>query len=295
MKTLYISFVAGSLIAVTGGVASAQMEPAGGSFDQPSQETPGLPFVTLDRMDSRSRVGVDASYLLLEGADFPDALYRFELYGQTVFSSTGANYLGGYGAFPMSFLSLDGADDTVAIGGLEGGAYYGMHLGQGDLVVRGGLVLPTADDDDGAFTNIISGLSRLTDFVQGEPRSLVLRTSASYVGQTDVLFFRLDGGLDLPLADFSDSFDIDRSPFIHLNAGAGIGNGEMAGLFELVNLIATDALDDGIDDAAIHILGLAFRGTSGSLGYHAGIYFGIDEGFGDFIDAIFSVGINGRI
>jgi hypothetical protein len=275
--------------------ASAQVgEPAGSSFDV-GLDSPGLPFVSLDRADSEGRVGVDVGYLLLEGADFPDAVYRLDLHGQFILSQTPANYLGGYGGIPIAWVSIDGVDDELGIGAAEVGAFYGLRLPTGELVLRGGLTLPTGDDDDGVFANVIAGVARITDFAQTVPRATILRAAGSWLGQSDQIFYRFDGGLDIPLFDISDDFEIDRSPLLRLNAGVGIGNPNMAGLIELANVVDTDTLGDDVGDAALHVLGLAFRGGNESIGYHAGLYFPIDDDFSAFVDLIFSLGLHARL
>src|SRR5688500_7848211 len=79
-------------------------------------------FVTMERADRMSRVGLQASLQF-----YPDAedIYglRTELFGQFASTLRGGGVLGGYGHLALGFLIGEG-DDHSALSNVELGGYY---------------------------------------------------------------------------------------------------------------------------------------------------------------------------
>jgi len=148
------------------------------------------------------------------------------------------------------------------IGNLELGGLYAKRF-RGDLavVVRAGLALPTAaDDDDGLVSKHLQVLAagpRYGDLVQRVPDSTWLRLGASAMGRVGALFWRGDVGVDVALDDDNAR---SISPVLRANLGGGVDLGAVQLMAELVSNVIDS---DGDDSASTLAIGAQF--ASGSL------------------------------
>jgi hypothetical protein len=214
--------------------------------DAYAQRAPDL--ATLDRGDGITKIGADLALSLIDGPY--SAGLRFEPYGQYV-TRFG---LGIYGAFPItrSFGGSDAPgspDTTFAIGDLDLGALYVIENSPDiSWVFRGGIGFPIASDSaDGALTNALSTLPRLTDIALTVPDAFYVRLSVSPLIHIRRFYLRADLGIDI------GSDDADRAnELIRFNAGGGFDFGLIALGVELVNLWTLD--DFGADEKFLHTL-----------------------------------------
>lgn len=140
------------------------------------------PFVNMHRQDAQSRAGVNTTYHLLEGDGSDDVnLIRLEAHGQFISAATG---FGGYLSVPVGFVTypdqLGAPDDEASLGNVEIGGLFlpRSGLGTNNLVVYGGLTLPTAGGDD-AEVVLLSSLLRPHDIYQTIPEGITARAWAS--------------------------------------------------------------------------------------------------------------------
>lgn len=244
-------------------------------------------FSTLDRPDDTSRLGLQLGLHLLDIPRVDAFGIRLEPYGQYVFPRS---RFGIYGHLPISHLSVDDADDETAIQNLELGGFFLLGSPGRHVALRGGLSLPTADDDlSGLATNAFTGFERITDLVGIAPDSTWLRLSASPLLAHDRIFFRGDLGFDFKVDDDRGGRDDDL--FAHLNAGLGVLLGGWALLFELANQANLDG-DGDADDRYLHTLSVGVR-SLGQTQAHVGIVLPLDESVRDLVPIIFTLGIQG--
>jgi hypothetical protein len=240
-------------------------------------------MATLDRGDGISKFGLDLGLTMLEGAPYDGAL-RFEPYGQYVLDSG----LGFYGNIPFaaSFGDDDdppGDQDALALGSLELGLLYVLDAPTLSWVFRGGLALPTADNDpDGALTNAAAVWPRLTDAALIAPETFYGRFSVSPLLHMDNFFLRADLGFDLGI-------DNDSDELLRLNLGAGYDLGVVALALELVNIATLD--DFGDDDDFQHTLALTARFMTERLEPFLAVGTPLDEGARRGVDVFISGGI----
>ncbi|MBA3820061.1 MAG: hypothetical protein H0X17_14295 [Deltaproteobacteria bacterium] len=217
-----------------------------------AQRAPDM--ATLDRGDGISKFGIDLGLTALD-SPFYSAALRLDIYGQYVTDSG----FGFYGSVPIS-RSFGGADDptapqnATAFGNLELGLLFVVtNSPTVSWVFRGGIALPTADDDgDGALTNFFATWPRLTDLALTEPRSLNGRFSFSPLIHLNRTFLRFDLGLDIGSND-----DTLADELLRINVGAGYDFGVVALSLELANIAALD--DFGEDEAFLHTLAFTVR------------------------------------
>jgi hypothetical protein len=223
-------------------------------------------FVTLDRVDGRSRAGVDLSYSHFDSDVFDVTPLRFGLWGQYVADSG----LGGLVALDLSYATGDGESES-SIGNLEVGALYAADLGAVQGVGRASLLIPTASDELADFATNVAGISsRLTDFSHSSANSTWLRLSASPVVRRDALLVRADAGVDLAV---STEEDFDADPFLHANLALGYLQGPHQLAVEIVNVFVLG--DD--DTSRVSSLGASYRGTFGELSPYAGAFLLLGE------------------
>ncbi len=258
-------------------------------------------FATMDRMDGESHLGAQLGVVFLDN-DGPDDFtpVRLDLYGQ--FVSHGG--LGGYGLVPISTSFSEGDDDT-AIGNIEGGVFFIIARRDLELVLRGGITLPTADDDlSGMVTNVFAVLSRITDAATAlPPQTLWARLSVSPVLRSGQFVLRADAGLDVALSSDADELnplDSDEpDPFLRLNVGGGIDTGAFAGLAELVTIGQLDDNDDIFDDTNgddfTHTLAVSGRFGAGALEPGVALVFPLEDDLSDFYDLALVFSLEGRI
>jgi len=234
-------------------------------------------FVTMDRMDANSRFGVQIGFEKVDRVSIDDAFYmRANLYGQYVLPQ---GNVGLYGQLPIShgFVSdsvgLGGSN--TAIGNLDGGVYF-MPRRNNEIILRAGVVLPTASDDStGLITNVLTSYERMTDLLLADPKTWVLRLSASTLQQRDALFFRGDLGLDLIVSSDSTS---DHNLYGRLNLAAGIRAQVVDLALELVNYGVLDGSNPGgdITDRFFHTGTIALR-SRGEHQLHAAFVLPLDS------------------
>lgn len=207
---------------------------------EPSVEAPA--FTSLDRSAQGNHTGADLSFIFLGGVDgeaSPGAVSRLDLHGAYV----GEHGFGAYGSLAISKTFLDEDADVEmslineqnAMSSLEVGGIYQRALSRRfDLGVHLGVTLPTADDDFGAVTNLLSSFGRINDLVLAAPDSVWLRFGATPTYHHENLFVRADVGVDVGL-DLDDQTGHD--PIGHANIGVGYAAGRFAASAELVTMI----------------------------------------------------------
>ena len=242
---------------------------------------------TLDRGDGISKVGVDLGLTLLDGPLYDGAL-RIEPYGQYVHTSG----VGVYGAIPItaSFGDEDdlifGDQDDVAAGNLDLGLLYVLDGPTLSWVFRGGVALPTADDEiDGVLTNLAGVWPRLTDRALAQRDATYVRLAVSPLVHAQTLFLRADVGVDIGIADD----EVDADELLRLNLAAGVDVGVVALSFELATLAAFDDVDD--DEDWVHTLAFAARFMTEALEPFLAIGVPLDESVRDGVDLFVSAGI----
>lgn len=244
-------------------------------------------FMTMDRQDGRSLAGAQLGWTFFDDDDVDVTTLRLDLYGQFV-SMSG---LGGYGIVPLSFLFVDGAEDQTAIGNVEGGVLYVIPSGNVDFVLKGGITLPTADDDfDGFAANILAMFPRLTDVAHVSPETMWLRLGASPIFRSGQLVFRVDGGIDVAVS--SDGED-EPDPLLRLNVGGGVDTGTFAILGELVNVGNLEDTAAEEDEEWLHTLAVSARFRSGAVEPGIAIGFPLDDEINDFVNFFISAGLQG--
>ncbi len=277
MQRCALAFV---MIALAAGTVAAQ--PMAGS---PT-------FATLDRQDGESKIGGAVGWTFFDddafGPDQDVSAARFDIYGHYVAPSG----IGGYGQIAFSSIFTDEEDES-GIGNVEGGVIYVIRTGMHDIVLRGGITLPTADDDEGSIANIFATWPRLTDLALAAPETFWLRLSASPILRAGQFVFRIDGGIDFAVS--SDGEEPD--PFGRLNIGGGIDTGSVAILGELVTLTSLGDDDDvaGDDEDFIHTAAISARFRLGSLEPGIALGFPLDEDIREGIEFFLIAGLQGRI
>ena len=258
-----------------------------------AQPMAGSPtFATMDRQDGESKIGGAIGWTFFDDDNFSDEdinAVRFDIYGHYVAPSG----IGGYGQINMSSVFTD-EDDESAVGNVEGGVVYVIRTGMHDIVLRGGITLPTADDDEGAFANIFATYPRLTDLAMAAPETFWLRLSASPILRAGQFVFRIDGGIDFAVS--SDGEEPD--PLGRLNVGGGIDTGGFVVLGELVTLTSLGDDDDagGDEEDFIHTAAISARFRAGSLEPGVALGFPLDEDIRDGLGIEFFLiaGLQGR-
>ena len=124
-------------------------------------------FMTLDRMDVHTRLGLQVGFFKLDDTSVSDGfIMRFNPYAQYVFPSRQA---GIYAQLPIAhaFIFEGDGEDATGWGNLELGGFY-MPWRNNDLILRAGLVAATGSDEDnfeGILTNAVATYERLTDLI----------------------------------------------------------------------------------------------------------------------------------
>ena len=248
-------------------------------------------FMTMDRQDGRSLAGVQLGWTFFDDDEVVDLVdvstLRIDLYGQFV----SASGLGGYGIVPISMAFYDGADDDTAIGNVEGGVLYVIPSGNVDFVLKGGITLPTADDDlNGFIANALASFPRLTDLAHAAPETLWLRLGGSPIFRSGQLVFRVDAGIDIAVSSDGDD---EPDPVLRLNAGGGIDTGTFAILGELVNTGNLEFGPGEADEEWLHTLAVSGRFRAGTVEPGIAIGFPLDDEINDAIDFFISAGLQG--
>ncbi len=247
-----------------------------------AQRAPDM--ATLDRGDGISKFGLDLGLTMFDDAAVYDGALRFEPYGQYVLDSG----LGFYGNIPFaaSFGDDDdppGDQDAMALGSLELGLLFVIDAPTVSWVFRGGVALPTADNDpDGTLTNFAATWPRLTDVALAMPETTYARLSLSPLVHVSNFFLRADLGLDV-------GFDEGADEILRLNVGAGYDLGVVALALELVNIATLE--DFGDDDDFQHTLALTARFMTERLEPFLAVGTPLDEGARRGVDFFIAGGI----
>jgi hypothetical protein len=260
-------------------------EPGQAAYGAPIQADPPPTFMTLDRMDPHTRVGLQVGLNKIDQFSIGDQfVMRFNPYGQYVFpGQTG----GVYGQLPIArlFNSIDGfnnGEGATGYGNFELGGFY-MPMGNSDLILRAGLIAATGTDSGaGVYPNAVSVYERMTDFLLVAPNYTSARLSASTVQQqAGVAFFRADLGFDFVL-DRPSTMATTTPPtvFFRANVAGGFRLGDVVDLTaELVNVAAVNGNSNavnGLTNRFIHTAAVGLR-TTGLNQAHLGMVFPLDE------------------
>ena len=227
MRTLRTAI---SLLLVSVAAPAAAQEP-----DAPADPFPNLS--TLDRTTDHTSFNGSLA-LSFFGDNGPDIAARVDLGGQYVTPQG----FGGYAQLPITY--LEGGDDSeTELGNVELGGVYVAGAGEGlDVVIKGGLVLPTGPDDlNFLVTYAGAAIPRLTDLISAAPDVTALRLNGSPLYRQGTFFVRGDLGIDIVI-DEADGADSD--PLIHINVAAGVQTGKVTIAGELVTLGTTGDVDE---------------------------------------------------
>jgi|GEM_PF-5933053 len=245
----------------------------------PASADADTPFATLDRVGRHSTVGAQLSFGVID-AEGVDGFVRFDLHGQFDV----APRLSIYSAIAISqgFTELD---DELGLSNLDLGIHYRVSAGRrAKLVVRGGLLLPTASDDgDAFFSNLLGSFTRVTDTAMIVPDSTWARLSLNYLYTGRRVFLQGDFGVDIAIVADGDNPD----PLLHFNGGLGITLSGATLAFELANVVFTEG-EDNWDTTFSTVV--RFGGSH--VQPYAGVILPLDEDLDVFV---FTVGIAGPL
>jgi hypothetical protein len=239
---------------------------------------PGM--ATMDRFDGQTKLATSLSYVGLDSDGFIEdaTALHFDLYGQYM----AAQGFGGYGVVNINYISAND-DSETGIGNLEVGGLY-LIPGATPIILRGGLVLATADEDD-FLPNAYGGiLARFNDLPQNFASTTWLRLSGHPIVRQGNLFFKADVGLDIPI----DDDDTGVETLVRLNVGGGIETGGVAIIGELVNVYSTEDADDQLVNT-IAITARFMQG--GQLQPAVSFVLPLDDEYNDIVDWILILGL----
>ena len=251
-------------------------------YEPPTQYAQGAPpapvveeapptFLTLDRMDATTRIGIQVGWDKIDRTSVSDGfVMRYEPYAQYVFPG----HAGGvYAQLPISHVFDFTGSDTTGMGNIDFGGFF-MPTHNAELILRAGLVIPTASTGDAQFGNAFAAFERMTDIFLAAANYTTLRLSASTVQRRDKLFFRADAGFDVA---FDKPATATTSAFFRGNLAAGIRATGVDITMELVNIAALNGNVSGIEDRFNHTLGFSLR-SQGEDQFHIGTVFPLDSG-----------------
>jgi len=255
-------------------------------YEPPTQYAQGTPpapsvpeaaptFLTLDRMDPTTRIGIQVGWDKIDDTSLSDAfLMRYELYGQYRLPGRPGGF---YAQMPIShaFIFSNGGEDATGYGNIELGGFF-IPMNDARLILRAGLAAATGSDSgNGVFANALTVYERMTDLVQAVGNMTTLRLSASTIQRMDTFFLRADAGFD---------FAIDKpatattSLFFRANVGAGVRASGVDATLELANFaLVNGTVNGGIEGRFNHTAGISLR-TQGEDQFHIGTVFPLDDG-----------------
>jgi hypothetical protein len=291
-----------TLVCLLAAPGAALAQPAVTSASDTSSADPARApgFVTLDRGDARSIVGLDISYMFYgntAGASITPMF--FDAHAQYVDPGLG---LGGYVELPVGYFDASGDGPSTSgtgLGDLEVGALYvtptvapGLRI-----VLRAGLTLPTAStSESGVEANTLTFLPHLSDFYLVVPDGLSARFAASALWRQGTLFARADIGVDTNIsAQSGDNVDT----LLRGNLGFGVQLGQLALTAEFTSLY--DHGDNGGNAQLLSTGAVAARYSGGRVSVYGAIGFPItnthDLGGSDSAqyDVALTLGIEGRL
>lgn len=249
------------------------------------------PFVNIDRQDETSMVGGELTYLLTEDSPLLGdlTLIRFDVHGQYVDKNSGA---GGYFTIPIAYGSGDNDSETT-VGNVEVGGIYSIPTGTGvNIVLHGGLLLPTASDELGpAIVGGLAGVLRIHDQYQWIPKGTSLRLAASPTLTSGKLYARMDAGLDLNLDTSSDD---TADPAFHLNAGVGVWAAPTVAISAELSTMTVFDDTEGDDDSLANIA-IGARFFAGSVAPYVGFVVPLDDDISDDINFGITVGLDAAL
>ncbi|HEY1549191.1 MAG TPA: hypothetical protein VGG28_15305 [Kofleriaceae bacterium] len=265
-----------------------------------ADEAPG--FVTLDRGDATSRVGVEASFELPNSSGLTDGggetALRFEVHGQYV--DPGLR-VGGYAQVPISYVSSgDGGENQsgTGFGDAEIGALYVPRVNDNfSIVLRAGLALPTASENsNNELASLIGSFSRMTDFYLAIPHGTSLRLAVSPLWRSGMVFARADVGIDINLDDDNNGGPA-ADKVVRLNGAVGVDLGQFSVSLESVNICDVPANGEMISTGEqwINEGAVAGRLRTGNFQPYAAVVFPLDHDSHEFIDASFTLGLDARL
>jgi hypothetical protein len=274
----------------TGVLALVLLASGAARGDELNEPTRAPGFVTMLRQDANSRVGADLTYFIFDN-ESDATLLRFDIHGQYVDPVSGAGF---YAQVPIAYLtgagnSVSGSGDSeTAVGGIELGGIYIPKLstpGLG-LVLRAGLTLPNAPDDDAGLVGLFATFMRPIDVYAQFPKSSTLRLGVSPIIRSGQLFARADLGLDINVyTDQGDTLD----PGLVVDVGVGVDLGGAAIMGEITTLAVTGDDGDSLTSAALSV-----RGT-GSVQPYGALLIPVDDDVSDVYDLGLLFGVEGRL
>ncbi|MCA9545206.1 MAG: hypothetical protein KC613_12470 [Myxococcales bacterium] len=178
-------------------------------------------FLSMDRQRGASLMGVRADLSVYDDirgqsnnyGGNSDTYIRTEIYGQYT-----GQLIGYYGHLHLAhWLPEDGENQTV-LSNIELGGFMTRRFTGNNVILRVGLVLPTAQDDDGTGKHALvqNAWGRLSDMTVAVPKMTALRLSASPYVRGGAVFFRADFGVDFVLPSGADLTIVPRG-----NLGVG--------------------------------------------------------------------------
>lgn len=266
---------------------AALAAPAWAQPDTPSPapiETGPANFVSLDRTDDRSLIGVSTGVTVFDdSADMSPSL-RFDLHGRYRVSRE----FGLYATIPLAIADPPSGPAT-ALGNLDLGGTYIIADGRFPIFIRAGLVLPTAPEASSfAQGAIVPG--RYSDLGVYFPGTTSLRLSASAMYRNGRVFLRGDVGMDLPLKQpevINENLSVP--PAFRGNLGLGVDWGKFVGTVELVNLLIGGNL--GGSPSFQHMLTISAQLRLAKLEPFLAVSIPANESLRDAVDAHVMLGL----
>lgn len=240
------------------------------------------PFVHTNRFDADSRVGADVSYFVLDGdPDF--SLLRFDLHGHYIHPESGGGF---YAQVPVAF-AFDDNDSETVLGNLEIGGLYMPKAMKGPLqfVLRGGITLPTAEDDLSSLLGVIAQYARVHDLYLAIPEGVTARLGGSALYDAGNVYFRGDLGIDINLSHAGGG-DVD--PAVSFNAGLGLRVSPQAAITAELSSISSDEDD-------VFNFGLGARFFTGNIWPYVGLVLPLDSEPRELMDLALVAGLDARI
>jgi hypothetical protein len=213
-------------------------------------------------------------------------LLRFEFYGQYL-AQVGAHRVGVYAWIPAVRSAGTEGDEESALGNPEvGGAFAIVASPVTNLLLRGGLVHPTEDEED-ALAILFGSFGRLTDVHTSAPDVTWLRLGGSVLHEVRhgaaPFLLRADLGFDVP---FSDDDDIDALLRVNLAAGIDLDTVAVLGELATTGLIGGDA-----DERFLHTVALTARAHKRYFSPSVGLVVPMDDSLKRFLDLVIVIGV----
>jgi hypothetical protein len=245
---------------------------------EPTTDAPFPHLATMDRHTDHSNVHAAVGVSLFGSDSGLDFAARFDLGGQYLTPQG----FGGYLAMPVSHVSGDEESQTE-IGNVELGGLYVLPAGPAtDVVLHGGITLPTAPDDFDLLVNIIAMFPRTVDFTSNGGTITYLRLGASPLHRQGNLFVRADVGLDVPIAEDEG---VEGESVFHLDVAAGVQTGAVTIAGELVNV---GSLEDS-DEEWLSTLALTVAGDAGNVRPFGALVLPIDNELAEQADLTLAI------